>query len=173
MVQRRQKTHDDDGLGDLTLDEKDAQGRGVMTAARFYMLISNVNKTGGLSHHRSLQKSLEQRPLKYFVLDKNVSLTSTMKYTSTSLAQMYSNTYLKVLPLPILKSPNKLLVRLTNLFDKFDSELGGQEHFNLLQYARQLKSKPKSSLAQSSASKKPNWSKVWEDKKEKETTLFI
>lgn len=39
MVQRRQKTHDDDGLGDLTLDEKDSQGRGVMTAAKFYMII--------------------------------------------------------------------------------------------------------------------------------------
>jgi hypothetical protein len=38
---------------------------------------------------------------------------------------MYSNTYLKVLPLPILKSPNKILVRLTNLFDKFDSDQGG------------------------------------------------
>lgn len=171
MVQRRQKTHDDDGLGDLTLDEKDAQGRGVMTAAKFYMIISNVNKTGGLSYQRSLQKSLEQPPLKYFALDQNITLTSTTKNTPTSLAQMYTSTYLKVVPLPILKSPNKLLVRLTNLFDKFDSNQGGEEPFNLLSYARQLQSKPQSSTAKSLA-KKPNWSKVWA-KKEEDTTLKI
>ena len=47
MIQRRHSTHDDDGLGDEKLDEKDPNTilLGVKTSAKYWMQISNVGES--------------------------------------------------------------------------------------------------------------------------------
>ena len=45
MVQRRSKTHDEDGLADKTLDERDTSNydKGIKTQDTFWMQISQTN----------------------------------------------------------------------------------------------------------------------------------
>ena len=56
MVQRRSKTHDEDGLADNTLDERDVTNmeKGIKVSATYWMEIGSME-----SKQRLMQKRLE------------------------------------------------------------------------------------------------------------------
>ena len=94
MIQRRHKTHDDDGLGDTALDEKDIKlnYKGQKIQSNYYIKISNE----GESQQREMQKSIDLPPLIYF----SKEWKGESNYTSQIRSYDYAKT-LKFLPIPI------------------------------------------------------------------------
>lgn len=71
ILQRRHNTHDEDGLGNTLLDERDPNqpSAGLKVSATYWMQISQFTSTNSTSAQRIVQNQLEKPLLQYFIKD--------------------------------------------------------------------------------------------------------
>ena len=133
MQNRRIPCDDQKGEAEF-LNETDSTGNGIRVPATYYVQLSNLNE------RPSQQRMVQQKnadPVQ-FMYARNMSMTrqvSSKVESSKDYMTSNNNEVFKVVKMPLAK--NKVMLRLQNLDDKFDTN-SGSVNISLTQYAQQM-----------------------------------